>query len=156
KIPIIINELPSNNACCECCLCPNNKIAATKINKIAIILYKDFDFIRVAHPAPVQAPIKLPDSKISTTDQWFSKFSKGMTLILNGKALVTTIKLMALLRMIASSAKKPNKLMSSGKRNSAPPSPINPPNIPMSAPIPKTGIEPYFSEMIQISSIYLN
>ena len=58
----------------------------------------------------------------------------------NGKADVTTTRLIALLRMTASRAAKRNAPISNGKRNSAPPSPINPPSAPMTAPPPNAAI----------------
>src|ERR1700681_2003821 len=47
---------------------------------------------------------------------------------------MTTIRLIALLRMTACNAMKPNSPISSGNRNSAPPSPIIPPSTPMTDP----------------------
>ncbi|KFC64885.1 hypothetical protein FG93_05175 [Bosea sp. LC85] len=51
-----------------------------------------------------------------------------------GRADATTTRLIALLRMTASSAPNRNAPISKGRRNSAPPSPISPPNVPMRAP----------------------
>ena len=57
--------------------------------------------------------------------------------IRKGKAVATTTRLMALLRMTASNATNLKTPISSGSRNSAPPSPISPPSAPMIAPPPK-------------------
>ncbi|MEU0255746.1 hypothetical protein ABZ299_25355 [Streptomyces sp. NPDC006184] len=54
----------------------------------------------------------------------------------------TTTRLIALFKMTAESAANPKRLISSGRRNSAPPSPIIPPSTPMAAPAPNTtGVE---------------
>lgn len=53
-----------------------------------------------------------------------------------GRAVATTTRLIALLSITASSAAKRNAPIRSGRRNSAPPSPIRPPSAPMTAPPP--------------------
>src|SRR5271166_6955875 len=67
---------------------------------------------------------------------------KGTVPARNGSADATTIKLMDLLRMTASSATNRKALISSGNRNSAPPNPINPPSAPITAPPPKAAGAP--------------
>jgi hypothetical protein len=54
--------------------------------------------------------------------------------------VATTIKLIALFKITASRARNLNGPSSSGRRNSAPPSPISPPRAPMTAPAPKAGV----------------
>ena len=63
---------------------------------------------------------------------------KGTVDARNGKADATTMRLMALLRITACKAANRKPPISSGNRNSAPPSPISPPSAPMIAPPAKT------------------
>ena len=63
---------------------------------------------------------------------------KGTVDARNGKADATTTRLMALLRITACKAANRKTPISSGNRNSAPPSPISPPSAPMIAPPAKT------------------
>jgi hypothetical protein len=59
----------------------------------------------------------------------------------NGNADAATSRLIALFRITASSAANRNTLISKGSRNSAPPRPIKPPRVPITAPAlkPDTG-----------------
>ena len=92
-----------------------------------MVLYKVYDSILVAHPAPTHAPNKLPDKSVTKICQYSRIWLYEMIFARNGKAVVTTIKLNALLRIMASSAPKPNKPINSGSLNSAPPKLISPP-----------------------------
>src|SRR6516164_3991050 len=69
--------------------------------------------------------------------QWAATLAKGTVAARNGRAEATTTRLIALLRITASSAANRNAPISSGNRNSAPPKPIRPPSAPMIAPLPK-------------------
>jgi hypothetical protein len=72
------------------------------------------------------------------TSQRWRRLAKGMTVVRKGSDEATTTRLIALLRITAWSAPKPNTLISNGSRNSAPPRPMRPPKIPTAAPLPKT------------------
>ena len=61
--------------------------------------------------------------------------SKGTATRRAGRAVTTTIRLIALFMITACRATKPNRLMSNGSRNSAPPRPIRPPRSPTPAPV---------------------
>jgi hypothetical protein len=68
------------------------------------------------------------------TGQFAATADHGTVPVRNGSAEPTTIRLMALLRITASSGENINIPIRSGSRNSAPPSPIRPPNIPIAVP----------------------
>src|SRR5271170_7411161 len=93
--------------------------------------------MRVAQPAPNHAPIKLPASRLTMIGQCAATLAKGTADARKGNAEATTTRLIALLRITACSAANRNAPISSGNRNSAPPSPINPPSAPITAPPPK-------------------
>jgi len=61
--------------------------------------------------------------------------SKGTASRRAGRAVTTTIRLIALFMITACRAAKPNRPMGSGSRNSAPPRPIRPPRSPTPAPV---------------------
>src|SRR5277367_5697878 len=93
--------------------------------------------MRVAQPAPNQAPIRLPASRLTMIGQCAATLANGTADARKGSAEATTTRLIALLRITACSAANRNAPISSGNRNSAPPSPINPPSAPITAPPPK-------------------
>ena len=66
---------------------------------------------------------------------------------------MTTIRLMALLRITASSAAKRNAPMSNGNLNSAPPSPMRPPSAPMA--VPPTEAKPSLRAFNSLGSVEL-
>ena len=90
--------------------------------------------MRVAQVAPIQAPIRLPASRLTATNQYGDTVDHGTETSRAGSAVSTTSRLIALFITTACSATKPNTPISSGSRNSAPPRPIIPPSTPTNAP----------------------
>jgi hypothetical protein len=116
--------------------CASSSAAAITTSSTAITRYSVSDLRRVAHPAPNQAPARLPPSRFTMIGQCDPISEKGTVLARNDSAVATTTRLVALFRMTASSPRKRNRLMSRGSRNSAPPRPIKPPSVPMRVPDP--------------------
>lgn len=69
--------------------------------------------------------------------QWVKTSESGTVPARNGSAVATTTRLMALFRITASSAAKLNHPIRTGSRNSAPPSPMRPPKVPIMVPAMK-------------------
>lgn len=96
------------------------------------------DSMRVAHPAPNHAPTRLPAYSVTITSHRWNTLASGIVPALSGNDAATTIRPVALLMMMAGRAEKPKTPMRRGSRNSAPPRPISPPNVPTASPLPKT------------------
>ena len=94
--------------------------------------------MRIAQVAPNHAPSRLPQRRLTMIVQWLARSVKETVVARNGRAVATTTKLVALLRMTASRAAKRNNPISNGKRNSAPQ--VTPPKVPMIAPLTKDAI----------------
>jgi hypothetical protein len=75
----------------------------------------------------------LPASRLAATVQCNASAEPGTAISRAGNAVATTTRLSALFRITACSATNPNSAISSGSRNSAPPSPIMPPSTPTAA-----------------------
>jgi hypothetical protein len=108
--------------------------AAIRTSSTARTLYRVAERIRVAQVAPNQAPTRLPASRLTTTVQCGVSSASGTADRRAGIAVTTTIRLIALFRITAAKAANPKIPISSGSRNSAPPSPIIPPSSPTAAP----------------------
>ena len=74
------------------------------------------------HPAPSQAPRRLPANRFRMIGQWAPTSRSGTVAARNGSAVATTTMLTALLTMTASRAAKRNAPSKSGRRNSVRPS----------------------------------
>ena len=84
-----------------------------------------------AEPSSEEAP----DKEIENDSPMCPDRMKGTVAARNGNAVATTTRLIALLTMTASSAAKRNAPINSGRRNSAPPSPMRPPRAPTTVPV---------------------
>jgi hypothetical protein len=71
--------------------------------------------------APSHAPMRLPASRLTAIVQCAMTSRKGMAKDRAGRAVKTTIRLIALFGITACSAANPNTPISRGSRNSAPP-----------------------------------
>ena len=133
----MMRAMPSAiSACPPTMPCPNTSTTAINSSRMPMTRCSFAAGSRIAHPAPNQAPRRLPASRLRMTVQCPATSANGTTPARNGSALATTTRLIALFRITASSAGKENNPTRSGRRNSAPPSPIRPPSMPMMPPAP--------------------
>ena len=95
-----------------------------KTSKMASTRYRVADAIRVAHDAPSHAPTRLPASRLTTATHSSATADRGTAPRRAGMAATTTTRLIALFTMTAARAANPNTVRSRGRRNSAPPRPI--------------------------------
>jgi hypothetical protein len=89
--------------------------------------YSVAERIFVAHDAPSHAPARLPANRFTTAVHCEATADHGTDASRAGSTVNT------LLTMTAGNAVNPNKAISSGSRNSAPPRPIMPPSTPTAA-----------------------
>jgi hypothetical protein len=89
---------------------------AISTSRMASTRCRVIERIRVAQVAPIQAPRRLPASRLTTTNQWPVMASKGTATSRAGRAVKTTIRLIALLTTTACRAAKPNSPSRRGSR----------------------------------------
>ncbi len=92
------------------------------------------DLSFVAQFAPIHAPSRLPARRLMTIWPYGASSANGTLMRQAGRAVMTTMRLIALFMMMACNAANPKTLMRSGNRNSASPRPIIPPSTPTRAP----------------------
>ena len=109
-------------------------IKAKPVKRTMMMRLSQVRDIVMARPAAHQAPNKLPARRFKATSQCVFNSAAGIAFMRKISAAATTTRLMALLKITASNVGSEKTPTRTGNLNSAPPSPIKPPNAPISDP----------------------
>jgi len=119
-----------------------------KINNIRITLLKNFSVKFFEKSTPKKAPVIEPQIIDTITAKRGIKVSKFILGILKQIDDITVIRLIAILMATAFREGYLNNPTRTGRRNSAPPKPINPPRQPIGVPVAKASIAERFLSII--------